>query len=76
MKATTEAALEKGIKYALAFSEVIPPYGNQQDIDTFQMNPFAKATFSIARVTFEVRAFRGASGAGVTLVCLALEGTE
>jgi len=68
MKATTEAALEKGIKYALAFSEVIPPYGNQQDIDTFQMNPFAKAAFSIAKVTFEVRAFHGASGAEVTLV--------
>ena len=49
------------IKYGTVFAEVSPPLwvlssGNQQDIDTFQLNPVMKAVFGLAKVTFEVRA--------------------
>ena len=32
------------------------PFANQQIFDTFQLNPVAKAVFSLASVTFEVYA--------------------
>ena len=55
MSESTERALEKVIKYGAAFSEVSPPIRNQHDIDTYQVNDIAKAAFSVAEVTFEVR---------------------
>ena len=32
------------------------PYGDQEDIDTLQLNPISKAVFGVATVRFEVRA--------------------
>jgi hypothetical protein len=57
MSGSMERAVEKGIKYGAVFAEVSSPTrGNEQDIDTFQLNPIAKAVFGVASVTFEVRA--------------------
>jgi hypothetical protein len=61
MDAPTERVVDKVIKYGTVFAEVsssicVFPYGNRHDIDTFQLNPVAKAVFGLARVTFEVRA--------------------
>ena len=56
MGQSTERALEKVIKFGAAFSEVSPPTRNRHDIDTYQVNEIAKAAFSVAKVTFEVRA--------------------
>jgi hypothetical protein len=61
MDAPTERVVDKVIKYGAVFAEVsspiwVLPYGNRQDIDTFQLNPVAKAVFGLASVTFEVRA--------------------
>jgi hypothetical protein len=61
MDAPTERVVGKVIKYGTVFAEVRSPmwalpYGNRQDIDTFQLNPVAKAVFGLASVTFEVRA--------------------
>jgi len=52
------------------------PNGNQRGIDTFQLNPVAKAVFGLASVTFEVRSrcCRIWNGANASL--LALEGTK
>ena len=57
MGESTERALEKVIKYGAAFSEVSPPIQNRHGIDTYQVNEIAKAAFSVAEVTFEVRAY-------------------
>ena len=56
MGESTERALAQAIKYGAAFSEVSPPIQNQRTIDTHQVNDIAKAAFSVAEVTFEVRA--------------------
>ena len=49
---------------------------NQQDIDTVQLNPIAKAAFGVASVTFEVRALYLRIKGELTLDPLALEGTK
>ena len=56
MSGSMERAVETGIKYGAVFAEVSSLRWNQQDIDTFQLNPIAKAVFGVASVTFEVRA--------------------
>jgi len=56
MKESTEKVLEKAFKIGAAFAEVSSPIWNLQGIDTFQLNDIAKAAFSVAEVTFEVRA--------------------
>ena len=61
MEISTERVVEKVIQYGTVFAEVSPPiwhlpFGDQQEIDTFQFNPVAKAVFGLAKVTFEVRA--------------------
>ena len=48
----------------------------QQDNDTLQLNPTAKVIFSVAGVTFEVRAHYCVSEAEATRDRLALEGTK
>ena len=58
MGESTERALEKVIKYGAAFSEVSLPIRNRHGIDAYQVNEIAKAAFSVAEVTFEVRAHR------------------
>ena len=58
MSGTIEKSLDRAIKYGAAFAEVSSPRCrstyNEQDIDTFQLNPIAKAVFGVASVTFEV----------------------
>ena len=49
---------------------------DEQDSDTSQLNPIAKAVFGVASVTFEVRVLSVESEAKVTLDRLALEGTK
>ena len=56
MDAPVERVVDKVIKYGTVFAEVSSPDGNQRDIDTFKLNPVAKAVFGLASVTFEVRA--------------------
>ena len=68
MGESTERGLEKVIKYGAAFSEVSAPIWNRYGINTYQVNEIAKAAFSVAKVTFEVRAHcwstRGNGNAG------------
>ena len=40
----------------LSSQRLVLPYGDQEGIDTLQLNPIAKAVFGVATVTFEVRA--------------------
>ena len=56
MSGPMERAVEIGTKYGAVFAEVSSFRGNQQDVDTFQLNPITKAVFGVASVTFEVRA--------------------
>ena len=81
MSESMERTLDKVIQYGAAFSEVSPPCGNQHDnntLDPFQLNDIAKTAFTIAEVTFEVRAryWCITSEIEVTLDHLALEGTK
>ena len=57
MKESTEKVLEKVFKFGAAFAEVSSPIWDLQGVDTFQVNDIAKAAFSVAEVTFEVRAY-------------------
>ena len=41
---------------ALYFPRSVLPFGDQQEVDTPQFDPIAKAVFGFASVTFEVRA--------------------
>ena len=43
------------VKYRTVFAEVDSPIWDQQDIDTLQFDPIAKAAFDFATVTSEVR---------------------
>jgi len=77
MSKSTEWAMDKGIKFGAVFAEVSSSisYGDQ-DVDTLQLNPIAKAAFGFASVTFEVRLSPLLSEAEMTLGCPALEGKE
>ena len=56
MSGSMEKVVDKAIKYGAVFAEVSYPTStyNEQDIDTRQLNPIAKAVFGVASVTFEV----------------------
>ena len=60
MDASTERVVDKVIKYGAVFAEVCSPIKGSpvwkpEEIDTYQLNPVAKAVFGLASVTFEVR---------------------
>jgi len=56
MNGSTEKGMEKVIKLGATFGGVSSPIWNLQGIDAFQLNGIAKAAFSVAKVTLEVRA--------------------
>ena len=45
-----------GFNLALHSLRSVLPFGNQQDIDTAQLDPIAKVVLGVAKVIFEVRA--------------------
>ena len=47
--------MDVNVKYGAVFAEVGSSIWDQQDIDTQQFDPIAKAAFDFATVTFEVR---------------------
>jgi hypothetical protein len=55
MSGSIEKSVDKAIKYGAVFAGVSSPTPtHEQGIDTFQLNPIAKAVFGVASVTFEV----------------------
>ena len=68
------------IKYGAVFTEVSSPTRgctqNEQDTDTCQSVPIAKAVFGVASVTFEVCVRYWHIGDKIMLDGLALEGTN
>ena len=73
MNRSTDRALEKLLNTGLSSQRSALLFGNQQDVDAFQSNVVAKAAFSIAEVTVEVRVCDDVSEAEVTFDGLALE---
>ena len=66
----------KLLNTGLSSQRSVLPNGIQREIDTFQLNPVAKAVFGLANVTFEVRARPARIGSRANARCLALEGTK
>jgi len=58
MSGLTERVIAKSIKYGAVFAEVGSPiwFGDQQNVNTLQFDPIAKAAFGFASASFEVRA--------------------
>ena len=58
MSESTEWVMGKSIKYGAIFAEVSAAIlWDQQEVNTVQFHPIAKAVFGFASVTFEVRAY-------------------
>jgi len=62
--------VDKAIKMTLSSQRSVfsDPHGNEQDIDTFKLNPIAKSVFGVASVSFALCARHGISEAGVTSI--------
>jgi len=56
MNTRTEKVVDRAIKYGAVFAEVSSSSWKATNVDRFKLNPVSKALFSLASVTFEVRA--------------------